>query len=346
MPKERSISFRAQLKANTQDLIREVGWNCAYTIDLIAELVSKLAAYTEEGVPMRPAVFICSSIAALVQRSGAGEFVPLSKVGVPTANSAAKILKAAAPLCYGNWNIYIERSDNGATMQFGVFCGSSDPSVLTVDRVVLEGYTPEFPLVRIAQTAINKVEVRTNAGDGVEFRFNDEQDVSALDDRQDIRKLAQAIAEKTAAPIDNFSQLLDRLLSDAIFNSHGTLIAVVPSGAPIPTELKDIIEINPPLNLFERLHNHVNEGRTATTVSRLQTAAELLSGFISSDGITVFSDSGLVLGYRAFVSSNDVITLSDGCARSRAFKTMKTLVGKGRLAAFFRSQDGRTELKI
>ena len=152
MPNEKSVSFRAQLRGNVGDLIGKIDWHCAHTTNLIVGIISKLAAYTEEGVPMTPPVFICSSISELVQRAGVGEFFPLSKSGIPTAAAASQILKAAAPLCFGHWNIYVERAPNGETLQFGVFCGSSDPSALRVDQVVLEGFTPDFPLVRISQT--------------------------------------------------------------------------------------------------------------------------------------------------------------------------------------------------
>jgi hypothetical protein len=343
MPSEKSVSFRAQLQGNAQDLIRQIGWNCGPTTDLIAGIVSKLAAYTEEGVPMAPSIFLCSSISELVQRAGSGEFVPLSKPGVPTATAAMQILKAAAPLCSGHWHIYVERAADGQTLQFGVFSGSSDPSALAVDQVVLEGYTPEFPLVRIVQSGLNKVEVRINTGDGVEFRFNDERDVARLTGRQDMGDLSNRIASK-AGDLVVFKQFIERLMSDAILRSHGTLIAVVPSGMGLPKSFSDVIEIQPPLDLYSRLQEHIAGGRTATSVSRLQTAAELIAGFVSSDGITIFNDSGFVLGYRAFVKSNTDAVLSEGGARSRAFQEMKSLVGKELIAAFFRSQDGRSEL--
>lgn len=74
----KSVSFRAHLVSNTMDLMSEIGLECSLTSRLIAGIVSQLAAYTEEGVPLKPAVFICNSISELLQRAGVGEFVPLS----------------------------------------------------------------------------------------------------------------------------------------------------------------------------------------------------------------------------------------------------------------------------
>lgn len=340
---EKSVSFRSDLVSNTLDLIQNVGWHCARTSQLIAGIVSQLAVYTEEGVAMTPSVFICSSVAQLVQLAGVGEYIPLSGE-VPLDSAGPKLLKAAAPLCSGNWRIYVERSPNGETCKYGVFCGTSDPSSLTIDEVVLDEYTEAFPVVRISQSATNKVEVRTNAGDGIEFRFNNDPDVAEIKVHEHVRQLAGAISVNSGPLSELFLGYIDRVLSTAIKDCHGTLIAVVPAnGAVLPEKLADIVPLAPPFHLYDRFQRHIDEGKTASSVSRLQAASELVSGFISSDGITVFNDAGYVLGYRAFVQSDNSGKPVSGGARSRAYASMKALVGTDLGAAFFRSQDGRTD---
>lgn len=343
MATEKSISFRASLVSNILDLTQNVGWQCARTSQLIAGIVSQLAVYTEEGVVMTPSVFICSSVARLVQFAGVGEFIPLSG-DVPLESAGSKLLKAAAPLCSGNWRIYVERSANGESCKYGVFCGSTDPSSLTIDEIVLDEYVEEFPVIRITQSATNKVEVRTNAGDGIEFRFNNDQDVAELKANEHIKLLSSAISTNSGPLSDRFVEYVDRILSTAIKECHGTLIAVVPaSDAGLPKTLLDIVPLNPPFHLYDRLQRHIEEGKTAASVSRLQAGSELLAGFIGSDGITVFNDAGYVLGYRAFIQSENGGKPTDGGARSRAYESMKALVGTDLTAAFFRSQDGRTD---
>ena len=343
MATEKSVSFRSDLVSNSLDLIQKVGLHCARTSQLIAGIVSQLAVYTEEGVAMTPSVFICNSITQLVQLAGVGEHIPLS-ADVPLESAGPKVLKAAAPLCSGNWRIYIERSANGETCKYGVFCGTSDPSSLTIDEVILDEYTESFPVIRISQSATNKVEVRTNRGDGIEFRFNDDTDVAEIKIHEHIKLLSGAISNGSGPLSELFTGYIDRILSTAIKDCHGTLIAVVPSkNTVVPEILADSVVLDPPLHLYERFKRHIDEGKTAASVSRLQAASELVCGFISSDGITVFNDSGYVLGYRAFVHSETGGKPVAGGARSRAFQTMKTLVGTDLAAAFFRSQDGRTE---
>lgn len=340
---EKSVSFRSSLVSNIVDLTDNVGWQCARTSQLISGIISQLAAYTEEGIAMTPSVFICNSVERLVQLAGAGEFIPLSE-DVPLESAGPKLLKAAAPLCSGNWRIYIERSITGEFCKYGVFCGSSDPTSLTIDEVVLDEYEEEFPVIRITQSAINKVEVRTSVGDGIEFRFNNDRDVAELKAHEHTKLLSSAISQNSGPLSERFVGYVDRILSAAIKNSHGTLIAVVPAnGALLPEALTDIVRINPPFHLYDRYQMHIDEGKTAESVGRLQAASDLISGFIGSDGITVFNDSGYVLGYRAFIHSENGGKPMTGGARTRAYESMKLLVGTDLKAAFFRSQDGRTD---
>lgn len=340
---EKSVSFRSSLVSNIQDLTRNVGWRCGSTVDLIAGIVSQLALYTEEGIAMTPSVFICNSVARLVQLAGVGEYVSLSEE-VDNDTAALKVLKSAAPLCSGNWRIYIERTEQGARCKYGVFCGSNDPASLTIDEVVLDEYDEKFPVIRISQSAVNKVEVRTNAADGIEFRFNDDQDVAELKTHEHIKLLSRAISKNSGPLSELFVGYIDRILSVAVKECHGTLIAVVPSNNVIlPTALSDIVTLSPPFHLYDRFQKHIDEGKTSVSVSRLQSASELVSGFICSDGITVFNDAGYVLGYRAFIRSENGGEPISGGARSRAYEALKALVSKDLTAAFFRSQDGRTD---
>ncbi len=343
---EKSVSFRTHLQSNTTDLLTGAGIDCTHTVRLIIGLVSQLAAYTEEGTPLTPSVFVCNSIGALIKMSGVGEHVPLSDY-LETSSASARILKYAAPLCKGDWKIYIERGDDGRQCRFGVFCGSSDPSSFTIDEVVLGEPDNSFPIVRIAQNVVNKVEVRTSSGGAIEFRFNDDVDIAVLDNKTQIKKLSVAAARSIDPADPSFVGFLERILSDAIRDSHGTLIAVISgSGTEIPAALSDAVRLVDPIDLYSRYKLHVKEDKTAISVGRLQAASELLSGFINSDGITVLNSSGQVLGYRAFIKSADPESPATGGARTRAYAALSALVGNGLDAAFFRSQDGRMDSRF
>ena len=343
---EKSVSFRTHLQSNTSDLLRGASIDCMHTVRLVIGLVSHLAAYTEEGRALAPAVFICNSVSNLVGMAGAGEYVELSD-DIDTDTGASSILKVAAPLCCGSWRIYIERRKDGKKCKFGVFCGSNDPSSLTVDEVVLSEANAGNPVVRISQSVTNKVEVRTSSGNAIEFRFNDDDDVPHLNDGAKVSHLAAAVVGGVNPADPTFEGFMLRALTSAIANSHGTLIAVTSDNDDsFPAQLNDAVILKPALDLFSRFQLHLDESKTAISVSRLQTAADLLSGFVNSDGITVISSTGKILGYRAFVKSDEPTTPSEGGARTRAFAALSELVGNGLDAAFFRSQDGRVKIKM
>jgi hypothetical protein len=344
MISEKSVSFRSNLNSHVMDLMQDIDWHCTRTSRLIAGIVSRLAAYTEEGVAMAPAVFICNSISELLQRAGMGEYVLLSAELSLDDSVAGAVLKATAPLCRDNWRIYVERLNDGSACRFGVFCGRTDPTSMTIDEVVLSAFETGFPIVRISQNATNKVEVRTNAGTTIEFRFNDDVDVNELSGQNEITSLAKMVCRDINTHLDVFPGFVERILSSAINNSHGTLIAVVPdNSAGLPSIFQDVVALETPIDLLARFNAHVDEGKTAASVSRLQASAELLSGFISSDGITIFNSNGKIMGYRAFIVSAENGIPPIGGARSRAFSAMRKSIGTELSAAFFRSQDGRTE---
>lgn len=345
MVSEKSVSFRSHLLGNTMDLLGGVGLHCARTANLVVSLVSHLAAYAEEGTKLSPAVYICSSISTLIAQAGSGEHILLSDK-IPMDAAASRILKATAPLCSSNWNVFIERLDEGASCRFGVFYGSSDPSALTVDEAVLAGVDQTFPIIRIAQNVTNKVEVKTSAGSSVEFRFNDDADTPDVGNTTKITSLSDAACSDVKDNREAFLGFMTRLLSSSIKQSHGCLIVVLSSDdGKIPDELSDCIPLSTPLDLQLRHKLHIDEGRTAFSVSRLQAAFELVSGFVNSDGITILTSCGRVLAYRAFVKS-DALGKPTGGARTRAYQALSLLVGKSLRAAFFRSQDGRMELKL
>ena len=346
----KSVSFRSHLIANASDLIAELGLNCTLTTQLISGIVSQLAAYNEEGVPLSPAVFICNSISMLLQRAGFGEHVELSG-NISTESAASKILKAAAPLSGHNWRIYIERSPTGKMCRFGVFSGSTDPSSLTVDEVLLDDFEENFPVIRIFQSAINKVEVKTNKGSSVEFRFNDDHDVSHLSHETNLKLFCDIIARSESDHFDAFTNFIRRTLFGILRECHGTLLAVVKNNEKslLPKALKDSVILHPPLDLHNRFKLHFAEGQTIVSVGRLQAAAELVKGFIQSDGITIFDTSAKIIAFRGFVvnSKKKISESTSGGARTRAFETMSEMIERDELvAAYFRSEDGRTDFKM
>jgi hypothetical protein len=168
-------------------------------------------------------------------------------------------------------------------------------------------------------------------------------DIVDLVDHSHINSLAHLISHDIADDI--FCSFVDRLLVAALQKCHGTLIAVLPHDArALPEALQDSVVFETPIDLHQRLRLHLDEGKTLPSVDRLQAAAELVTGFVRCDGITVFNQHGKVVGYRAFIKGGGEVTGQSGGARTRAFESLRQLVQRGELiGAFFRSQDGRMD---
>ncbi len=299
------------------------------TADLVVALISQLAAYAEEGVDLVPHIFVCNSIDSLMGMLGPGERVELSRDWIATGNAAPGILKDSAYLCSGVWHI---------------FCGSTDPASAGPHEILFAEGDSDFPIVRVRQTAKNKVQVSTSVGDSIEFRFNDDANAANDGFEAHIDQLATSALSALEGAQDSVRGFLRRVLAQAIEASHGTIIAVIDSNGEFPAELADGIRFDEPIELVERFQVHLDGGRTADTVSRLQSAADLLRGFVGSDGITILDNAGRIRGYRTFVKSTGDAPPSAGGARTRAFEALAAIpVVRG---AFFRSQDGSSKFKI
>lgn len=72
--------------------------------------------------------------------------------------------------------------------------------------------------------------------------------------------------------------------------------------------------------------------------------ADLVKGMLRSDGISVFSDHGRLLGYRCFISTSQPAGVIGG-ARKRAFFTLTKHLRRGLSAVLVQSQDGATQFE-
>lgn len=341
----KTITFRHSLHSEVIDTLKHAGIVCLETADVLVSVISLLANYQEEGHSLSPDVFVCNSIRDLVQRVGTAEFVFLGKAPL-NGGAAQRALKEAAPLATGNWAIFLERGSQ-SELHYGLFTGSTDPSALTLVETALETPDPAFPVLMARQLGPNRVEIRSNASRSRCFHFHGEEG-SAHQGDEELASLAACIASGVSEELMSvFPGMMKRVLAEAIQKSHGTLIAVVPSSATaIPNVLHDMVVLNPIIDFAGRLLRHREDALSGASLSSLQAAAHLIQGMISSDGITVFKQGGHVLGFRAFVQSKPAAAGVVGGARTRAFQALSEHVGGEFSAAFFRSQDGVTKLKL
>lgn len=339
----KSLSFRASIASEIHDALQGLGGTWLPLITPLAEIGSMLAAYSEEGQALAPSVFVTESTAELVGRTGGGEIV---RLGTEKAESgaAAVILKRTAPLARGGWHIFIEKLPE-EQIGYGIFSGSSDPSVLTSEESIFGGGGEDYPALMIRQIASNKVLLRRSSGSNVTFLFNADAAEKELEPGTHIAMLCEAAARRIDATVtrDEFELFLRNIVTSALARSHGALLAVVNGERhQLDGRLRDFVRIDPPISLARRFQEHRDEP-SAITLSNLQMAAELLSGVVGSDGLTILSDDGRIIGFRCLVDTEGVQGPARGGSRTRAFAALESALGEQLVAAYFQSQDGRTD---
>lgn len=339
------LSFRSQLVGSVLDFLQQEGISCADTASAAVELIASLASYREEGVSLFPQVFICENVDRMVAKLGPQRALRLLGQGDRRTATVRDALKKCASLARGGWAIFIERTESG--FRYGVFSASSEPLALSVSDLVLSIQESGFPIVLLAQLADNIVEVRGASGSSIVCHLSASEDAQRSPGDSLDALVASATGGVGREHREQVARRLQTVLTHTLQNCHGAIIAVTKtSKAGVPRSLRDGVPLLPPVSLLEHIKEYKLR-KDAAAVAQLQAAEILISGMISSDGITLLRPDASVIAYRSFVKSNDGAraTRVVGGARRRAFETLCTMVGKSLTAAFCRSQDGNSECK-
>ena len=333
---QKTITFRSQAMGVVHDLIADEGLTCQLSQDLIYRLAGELLHYQEEGVELSPVILFCQDVEGLVGsfpgsiRYAIGQ-APLS------ANSAGQILKDCAPLSTPNWHVFIERRD-ASTVHYGVFRYLLRPTTLPLHETI-SAISGQFGLV-IRKTSKSGIELHGSKGNSVALLFSTARDDTPANNAVE-RFCNDCTHDAPDAPGARefpayFRQMIDRLLTA----SHGTiLICASPASISSATQLNDHITLEPPLSAYAPFLEYKRTG-SADTIIDLQCTEELIQGFMNSDGMVAFDQTGRALAYRVFYKGDATDTKVVGGARRRAFEGVRTLLGTAIISALFRSQDG------
>jgi len=337
----KDLSFRTSINSEVNDALRALDAGFIAVSEPVVGLISALASYSEEGDNLTPTVFIFKSAAEMVQRAGYGEYIYLGTSDISSSVSA-EILKRAAPLAKSQWRIFVEWS-SGTRCRYGIISGSADPAALTIEDASFDSSDATFPVVMIRQTSRNKVSFKTTSGAEINFLFNADQDQPQTNTSQHVQKLASAICSGVESGRDSFSIYIRNVLESSLRKCHGSLIVVVDEDRhDLKGRLNERVPTDPALDLATRFHEH-EAAPSAITLGKLQAASDVVGGFINSDGVTIFSTKGSVLGFRCLVDTTGIAGAKHGGARTKAFLALKAAIGTEMCAAYFQSQDGRTD---
>lgn len=331
-----NITFRSGLLGGVTDFCNETSLPLANPENIV-ELIVLLVTYQEEGVQLKPKVYIFESIDNVIKMLPDGEKL---KIGESASDlpGLKKVLKKCAPLSRNGWSVYI--SDNGDTFEYGVFIGSSGPISVDLDEVILDGDITT-KVVKLNQLAASCVEMKSNASVTVNVFLNHRKEncdapLKYFDSL--VQSITSRVDAKSADPTRSF---LSRVLLEALEQSHGCIVAVSSKVKP-PTFLKrDGTTFEKSIDFSELIKSLMKDEIKG---SILDNKGTLLKGMFNSDGIILFDENGRLLGYNYFVNLPAEKGLVGG-ARKRAFSSLKKKVCNGLVAVFMQSQDGWTDFE-
>jgi hypothetical protein len=331
-----NITFRNGLLGGVTDFCNETALPLASTENIV-ELIVLLASYQEEGVELKPKVYLFESIDNIIKMLPDGEKL---KIGVSISDlpGLKKVLKKCAPLSKDGWSIYV--SGDASNFEFGVFSGSNSPISVDVDEVILDG-DDTVKAVKLYQLAASCVELKSNSSDPLNVFFNHRKENSEPPLKY-FESLIDSISVNVPEDyLESTKSFLARTLSEALEESHGCIVAVSSKGTPPEFLKKDGTTFEEPID-FSGLIKRLRKEEIKDNV--LSNKGTLLKGMFNSDGIILFDRKGRLLGYNYFVNLPAEKGLVGG-ARKRAFSSLKKKIGNGLVAAFMQSQDGWTEFE-
>jgi hypothetical protein len=330
------ITIREQLLGSVYHFLEPAGPKWTELVKVITELTVALPGYREEEVPLFPIVFLCDNIDSMI---GSDQRLRIGK-GEPTTTTALAALKRCAPLAQGGWSIFIEHLDS--YLRFGVFRPSTLSSSLNPKDIFAIADLETTHVLAARPLSNNCVELLSDFGGSLQLHLS-AGEPETLTTPAAIEVLARAVVrdvpDEWKTTIYDF---LSRSLTSAVQRAHGSLVAVQNSKS-LDKEY-DGIWLDDPIDIAKAVIE-VEQVLDKLGVSRLQGIDHLIQGMIRSDGITLFSSDGKILGFNLFVQIQNQQRPATGGARSRAFQTLSARIGLSLCAAVKISQDGKIDIK-
>ena len=335
---DRCVTLRSYLMGNLNDLVESVSLGDLGKSSLVCEVVSLFVDYQEEGASLFLDAFFTDGIDKLTA------LIPQStclKIGSVPCNESGirKAVKKTAPLVRGSWKMYFAPCPAG--LDFGLFRDSGNPLNVPIDLMLQDGGAGDAKFIRI--TRLDRDSVRVSAHDGkyIIVNFTNERD-ELSDSGHSLQTLCEVVCSGIVGNVaQTCKTYLSSILTKAIRESHGSLIAVVGTSKNIPKFLNDCTLIDPPLDLVDVVESSLGD---ASMIPELYANESIVLGMFSCDGIVVFNTKAKILAYNAFIKLRTSDTA--GGARRRAYQALCDKVDKKRLkAAFFHSQDGTSEIR-
>lgn len=340
MAKQTTVSLRVSTRGELTEFLEQEGKACAFSNRVISGLIGKLWNYKEEGVELSPSLVFCDDISVFGRGLPGFSRIRLGAC-TSTEDAAKRILKDCAPLTGESSMIFIERTDEGRTLQYGIFSFLRSPTAIGIEEAVRLDENQFVVLIKkSAPTTLQLLGSRRNSVSIVMSTVQDSDNSEAEIDR--------FIADVSSGADDESGQVrkyLKKTIYRELAACHGTIL-ICSERDEYPTErsIEDRVSLEGGIDLIGHFQDFVRDG-SAESLLKLQRAEDLLRGFLSCDGMIMFSTTGKIISYRVFyrAAAEAGAEAVVGGARRRAFAGIGSLKSNDLRSVLFRSQDGTTE---
>lgn len=314
-------------------------------VDRLIDSFYKFLNYEEEGVKIRPTIYVTSNIHAVSRTIP--DCVEIRFYEDENSNNFNQRLKALMVFCLEGWSIYINYTPT--SVQYGIIkCLNSikDQPLeqLIFDKTYQSVLEQKTKLIYMSVLTSGVFTLRGIQGNQTSISFNITNTVTQ-DFEETISKFVTAGLSKlktTKRKLNDITNLYHNIFSRMIKGSHGTICLIVDKDFKDPKGwLSDGTWLPQPIE-FAKLFLTSK----SFSESKLRAYSELLVTMLNYDGITIIDNAGRILAYNVFVESekNSAKNIIGG-ARKRAAYSLLNTKNKKIIGVYFQSQEGENFYK-
>lgn len=305
----------------------------------IINIFYRLSNYEEEGIKIRPCIFLTNNINYVVKTIP--NCYKLTIYIDKDTSSFKQRLKALMCFCKNEWNIYINYNENG--VEYGLVKALNSMKDKSLNSLIFDDFRSILQtkcyLANISVISGGLIVLTGLKGNklGICFTLNDSV---AYDWDNAVGNFVDACISKiktSARKLNDIKNIYNNVFQKVLKGLHGTICLVIDKDyvdtkgfLEDGTWLKEPIEFG---KLFLQSKNYND--------FKLSGYSDLLFTMLNYDGITVVDNAGRIRAYNVFIENNSKISNNiTGGARRRAAYTLLNHKNKRIIGVYFQSQDG------
>jgi len=309
-------------------------------VDRLIDSFYKFLNYEEEGVKIRPAIYVTSNIHA-VQRT-IPDCVDIVFYEDENSNNFNQRLKALMVFCLEGWSIFINYTNS--SVQYGIIKCTNSIKDEPLEKLI---FSKQYKSVLEQKTKLIYMSVVTSGtfalrgiqGNQTSICFNINNVVSKDLDETINRFVTDGLSKlkTTKRKQEDIKNLYNNIFTKMIKGSHGTICLVVDKEfKDTKGWLSDGTWLPEPIEFAKSFLTS-----KSFSESKLRAYCDILVTMLNYDGITVIDNAGRILAYNVFVESEKNATRNIiGGARLRAAYSLLNTKNKRVIGVYFQSQEG------